>query len=91
MYRGSSIDLNSCLNITRPQFVVSTDPNAHPAPQQPLRPGQPQIGPRPHVQPAPGQLPAAGFRPAANRSVEEYYEFTQSDCTHTGVDLLCVL
>ncbi|KAH8112662.1 exonuclease II [Phellopilus nigrolimitatus] len=68
MYRGSTVDFNACLNLTRPQFIVSTNPNAPPA-QQNIGPRQQQqrIGSYPAVQPAPGQAPAAGFHPATSR------------------------
>ena len=71
MYRGSSVEFNSCLNLTRQQFIVSTNPNAHASQQDtsPMRPRQqqPRIGPYPSVQPARGQLPVAGFHPAPGR------------------------
>lgn len=64
MYRGSTVEFNSCLNLTRQQFVVSTNPDA--PPQGPIsRPPQPRIGAFPAIQPSNGQLPAAGFHPSA--------------------------
>ncbi|KAL5525520.1 hypothetical protein ACEPAG_6856 [Sanghuangporus baumii] len=71
-YRGSSVEFNTCLNLTRQQFIVSTNPNAHSTQHQNstmMRPRQqqPRIGPYPAVQPPPGQVPAAGFHPAPTR------------------------
>ncbi|EJD04658.1 uncharacterized protein FOMMEDRAFT_83761 [Fomitiporia mediterranea MF3/22] len=72
LYRGSTVEFNTCLNLTRQQFIVSTNPNAHAAQQQKpafyqQRGEQPRIGPYPAVQPPRGQAPAAGFHPAPNR------------------------
>ncbi|KAI0833606.1 exonuclease II [Trametes gibbosa] len=62
-YRGSTVEFSTCLNLTNPQFVASTNPQA--STQQQLKsPFKPRFGPHPSVRPAPGQLPAAGFRPA---------------------------
>ncbi|KAI0367978.1 hypothetical protein BV20DRAFT_949035 [Pilatotrama ljubarskyi] len=62
-YRGSTVEFWSCLNLTNPQFVASTNPKA-PTQQQPKAPFKPRFGPHPSVRPAPGQYPAGGFRPA---------------------------
>lgn len=62
MYRGSTIEFNSCLNLTRPQFVASTKPVVPAQPSQ-----QPRIGPLPAIQAAPNHAPAWGFRPASQR------------------------
>jgi len=62
-YRGSTVDFNSCLNLTNPQFVASTNPKA-PTATAPNSPFKPRAGPYPAVRPAPGQSPASGFRPA---------------------------
>ncbi|KAG6873483.1 hypothetical protein C0995_015186 [Termitomyces sp. Mi166 len=62
MYRGSTVDFNTCLNLTDPQFVASTHPKAPPPP--PKEPFNPRFGPYPAVRPTPGQPAAAGFRPA---------------------------
>lgn len=62
-YRGSTVEFSSCLNLTNPQFVASTNPQA-PTQQQPQSPFKPRFGPHPSVRPPPGQQPAAGFRPA---------------------------
>ncbi|KAG6827914.1 hypothetical protein H0H92_009983 [Tricholoma furcatifolium] len=64
MYRGSTVDFNTCLNLTNPQFVTSTNPKAPPPP--PNAPFKPQFGPHPVVRPRPGQAAAGGFRPAPN-------------------------
>ncbi|GLB40750.1 putative multifunctional protein that exhibits several independent functions at different levels of the cellular processes [Lyophyllum shimeji] len=61
-YRGSTVEFNTCLNLTNPQFVTSTNPKAPPPPQNP--PFKPRFGPHPVVRPAPGQAAASGFRPA---------------------------
>ncbi|KAF5374511.1 hypothetical protein D9615_009091 [Tricholomella constricta] len=61
-YRGSTVEFNTCLNLTNPQFVTSTNPKAPPPPQNPAF--RPRFGPHPAVRPAPGQAPASGFRPA---------------------------
>ncbi|KAL1753974.1 exonuclease II [Schizophyllum commune] len=66
-YRGSTVEFNTCLNLSNPQFVASTNPKT---PAAPVRTGptfKPQIGPRPAIQPGAGQQPAAGFRPAPHR------------------------
>ncbi|KAG6832740.1 hypothetical protein H0H87_000589 [Tephrocybe sp. NHM501043] len=62
MYRGSTVEFNTCLNLTNPQFVTSTNPKAPPPP--PNAAFKPQFGPRPAVRPAPGQPAASGFHPA---------------------------
>lgn len=62
-YRGSSVEFNTCLNLTNPQFVTSTNPTA-PPPQRNNAPFNPRFGPHPRVQPAPGQQAAAGFHAA---------------------------
>ena len=67
-YRGSTVEFNSCLNLTNPQFVASTNPQA-PTTSVPDSPFKPRSGPYPVVQPAPGQSPASGFRPAYGRYV----------------------
>ncbi|KIK92027.1 hypothetical protein PAXRUDRAFT_148190 [Paxillus rubicundulus Ve08.2h10] len=62
-YRGSSVQLTSCLNLSSPQFIASTHPKSAP----PLRPNvlsKPRTGPHPAIRPPPGQSAAAGFRPA---------------------------
>jgi len=61
-YRGSSCAFNACLNLTQPQFVMSTRPGKTPAtsPSQP----QPRIGPQPAITPRSGYHGASGFRPA---------------------------
>ncbi|KAH9481103.1 5'-3' exoribonuclease 1 [Psilocybe cubensis] len=62
-YRGSTVEFNTCLNLTNPQFVTSTNPKAPP----PIRnqvPFKPRFGPHPAINPAPGHTPASGFRPA---------------------------
>ncbi|TFK65107.1 hypothetical protein BDN72DRAFT_773795 [Pluteus cervinus] len=64
-YRGSTVEFNTCLNLTYKQYVRSTKPDA---PAQALNMHaasfRPRNGPRPDVQPAPGQAPVAGFRQA---------------------------
>ncbi|KDQ53175.1 hypothetical protein JAAARDRAFT_137669 [Jaapia argillacea MUCL 33604] len=62
-YRGSSVEFNTCLNLTNPQYIASTKPKAA-APPSPPMPFKPRIGPYPAVRPPSGQAPAAGFRPA---------------------------
>ncbi|KIJ95022.1 hypothetical protein K443DRAFT_109499 [Laccaria amethystina LaAM-08-1] len=62
-YRGSTVEFNTCLNLSNPQFVTSTNPKA-PPPVRSEAPFKPRYGSRPEVNPAPGQAPAAGFRPA---------------------------
>jgi len=61
-YRGYTVDFNTCLNLTNPQFVMSVNPKA-PAPP-PNAAFKPRFGPYPAIQPAPGQQAASGFRPA---------------------------
>ncbi|EMD33893.1 hypothetical protein CERSUDRAFT_55746 [Gelatoporia subvermispora B] len=60
-YRGATVEFTSCLNLTNPQFIASTNPQ-NPTAQQPRTPFKPRIGPRPAVQPPPGQRAAPGFR-----------------------------
>jgi hypothetical protein len=67
-YRGSTVEFNTCLNLSDPQFVASTKPNA-PAQPSPTSPFRPRLGPRPAVQPPAGQLAASGFRPARPKYV----------------------
>ncbi|KAI0707261.1 exonuclease II [Earliella scabrosa] len=61
-YRGSTVEFWSCLNLTNPQFLASTNPKA-PTQQQPKAPFRPRFGPHPSIQPGPGMQPVAGFRP----------------------------
>ncbi|KAA1477178.1 hypothetical protein DENSPDRAFT_786203 [Dentipellis sp. KUC8613] len=61
-YRGSTVEFNTCLNLTQPQFITSVNPKA--PPQAPLPPFNPRTGPYPAIRPAPGQQAASGFRPA---------------------------
>ncbi|KAK7466207.1 exonuclease II Exo2 [Stygiomarasmius scandens] len=63
-YRGCTVEFNTCLNLSYPQFVTSTNPDAPPAPPTNTSPFKPKFGPYPLVNPAPGQAPAAGFRSA---------------------------
>ncbi|KAG7451466.1 uncharacterized protein BT62DRAFT_883045 [Guyanagaster necrorhizus] len=60
-YRGLTVDFNSCLNLTNPQFVTPTNPKAPSAITTPLKP---RFGPRPTIPPAQGQPSASAFRPA---------------------------
>jgi len=62
-YRGSTVEFNTCLNLSNPQFVSSTNPKA-PPPVRNEVPFKPRFGPHPAINPAPGQQSAAGFRPA---------------------------
>ncbi|CAA7269491.1 unnamed protein product [Cyclocybe aegerita] len=62
-YRGSTVEFNTCLNLTNPQFVTSTNPKA-PPPVRNNVPFNPRFGPHPIIPPAPAQQPAAGFRSA---------------------------
>ncbi|KAH8101020.1 exonuclease II [Cristinia sonorae] len=62
-YRGSTVEFTSCLNLTNPQFIASTNPKA-PTQQKPSVPFNPRFGPHPAIQPPPGQQAASGFRPA---------------------------
>ncbi|KAK7682624.1 hypothetical protein QCA50_014424 [Cerrena zonata] len=62
-YRGSTVEFTSCLNLSNPQFIASTNPTS-PTQQKPTSPFQPRFGPHPTIKPAPGQAPASGFRPA---------------------------
>ncbi|KAF8896029.1 exonuclease II [Infundibulicybe gibba] len=61
-YRGSTVEFNTCLNLSNPQFVTSTNPKAPPPPANP--PFHPRFGPHPTIGPAAGQPAASGFRPA---------------------------
>lgn len=44
-YRGSTVEFTSCLNLTKPQFIASTNPNS-PTVQRPSQPFRPRIGPQ---------------------------------------------
>ncbi|KAJ7767544.1 exonuclease II [Mycena olivaceomarginata] len=59
-YRGSTVEFNTCLNLTNPQFVTSTNPKA-PASNKAAPPPRQRFGPP--SGPAQGQGQAAGFRP----------------------------
>ncbi|EDR05444.1 uncharacterized protein LACBIDRAFT_303162 [Laccaria bicolor S238N-H82] len=61
--RGSTVEFNTCLNLSNPQFITSTNPKALPPVRNEV-PFEPRHGPRPKINPAPGQAPAAGLRPA---------------------------
>lgn len=63
-YRGSTVEFNSCLNLSHPQFIASTSPGST-YPPRPSVPFKPRIGPYPAIQPAPGHQAVAGFRSAA--------------------------
>jgi Xrn1 SH3-like domain len=66
-YRGSTVEFNTCLNLTTPQFVTSTNPKVQPAyPVSPPNPPffKPRFGPQPAIRPPPGKAAASGFRPA---------------------------
>ncbi|CAL1717076.1 unnamed protein product [Somion occarium] len=62
-YRGSTVEFTSCLNLSDPQFIASTNPKS-PTQQKPTSPFKPRFGPHPVIQPARGQTAASGFRPA---------------------------
>ncbi|KAF5378954.1 hypothetical protein D9757_008738 [Collybiopsis confluens] len=66
-YRGSTVEFSSCLNLSDPQFVTSTNPKEQkpPLPINHAAPFKPRFGPHPQVQPVPGHAPASGFRPAS--------------------------
>lgn len=57
------MEFDSCLNLTNPQFVTSTNPKA-PRPIRNNGPFNPRFGPHPAIRPPPGQDAASGFRPA---------------------------
>lgn len=63
-YRGSTVEFNSCLNLSNPQFIASTSPNST-YPSRPNVPFKPRSGPYPAIQPAPGHQAVAGFRSAS--------------------------
>ncbi|KAL4264437.1 5'-3' exoribonuclease 1 [Pleurotus pulmonarius] len=62
-YRGATVEFNTCLNLSNPQYVTSTNPQA-PPPVNNNPPFKPRSGPYPHIRPGIGQTPASGFRPA---------------------------
>jgi hypothetical protein len=62
-YRGSTVEFNTCLNLSNPQFVTSTNPKAPPTVHN-NTPFKPRFGQHPAITPAPGQVAASGFRPA---------------------------
>ncbi|KAH0832839.1 exonuclease II [Lanmaoa asiatica] len=67
-YRGSTVQFNSCLNLSNPQFIASTHPTSAPPPRLNV-PFKPRAGPYPAIRPAHGQPAVAGFRPAPQRHV----------------------
>ena len=71
-YRGSTVEFSSCLNLSNPQFLASTNPKS-PTVQKPSAPFNPQFGPHPTIKPGLGMQPAAGFRPAASTYVTACY------------------
>jgi len=62
-YRGSTVDFNTCLNLTNPQFVTSTNPKAPPTVHN-NTPFKPRFGQHPAITLPPGQIAPSGFRPA---------------------------
>jgi hypothetical protein len=65
-YRGCTVEFTSCLNLSNPQYITSSNPNAQK--QQEEQSQQPRfkplIGPYPAIQAPVGQQGASGFRPA---------------------------
>ncbi|KAI0091131.1 exonuclease II [Irpex rosettiformis] len=61
-YRGSTVEFTSCLNLSNPQYIASSNTNT--AKQQDNSPFRPRSGPYPAIQPPTGQQGASGFRPA---------------------------
>jgi 5'-3' exoribonuclease 1 len=76
-YRGSTVEFDSCLNLTNPQFVASINPKA-PATSTPATPFKLWSGPYPAVRPAPGQIGASGFRPPPAKSAVSSFNFLSS-------------
>ncbi|KAI0028225.1 hypothetical protein K488DRAFT_89959 [Vararia minispora EC-137] len=64
-YRGSTVEFNTCLNLSNPQFVMSVNPKAPPPPPNPTF--KPRIGPQPAIQLQAGHQAASGFRAAPQR------------------------
>lgn len=72
------MEFNTCLNLTNPQFVTSTNPKAPSA--TPTNPSfNPRFGPHPAVRPPPGQAAVSGFRPAKFVSLSLCWWFSFSD------------
>ncbi|ETW83387.1 hypothetical protein HETIRDRAFT_444676 [Heterobasidion irregulare TC 32-1] len=63
-YRGSTVEFNTCLNLTNPQFITSVNPKA-PPPADVHSSFAPRPGPHSVPRPAPGQQSNGGFRPPA--------------------------
>lgn len=59
-YRGSVCAFNACLNLTHPQYIVSTR-----ADRKPSLPPNASLAPYTVIKPGAGTVPASGFRPAA--------------------------
>ncbi|KAF9037608.1 exonuclease II [Panaeolus papilionaceus] len=74
-YRGSTVEFNTCLNLSNPQFVTSTNPKA-PPPVRDNVPFNPRFGPHPVIQPKSGQQAAAGFRPAPHSNHQNIHIMT---------------
>ena len=57
-----TVEFDSCLNLSNPQFITSTNPKAPPPPPV-STPLKLRSGSYPQVQPGPSQRTAWGFRP----------------------------
>ncbi|KAJ4480064.1 exonuclease II [Lentinula aciculospora] len=85
-YRGLPVEFDSCLNLSDPQFVTSTNPKDQkpPPPVNHAAPFKPRSGSYPLVKPSPGQLPAAGFRPAqAGQQTQLQPQVHSNSSSHT--------
>ncbi|KAJ7868462.1 exonuclease II [Mycena leptocephala] len=60
-YRGSTVEFNTCLNLTNPQFVTSTNPKANKAPPPRQRFAPPAQSQVPGFRPAPAGYGRGGF------------------------------
>jgi hypothetical protein len=69
-YRGSTVEFNSCLNLTNPQFVASTNPRKAPPTRSPL--SKTRSGSYAPIKPPAGLRGLEGFRPTDARSVFIY-------------------
>ncbi|KAG7094057.1 hypothetical protein E1B28_007676 [Marasmius oreades] len=63
-YRGSTVDFSTCLNLSNPQFITSTNSKAPPPPPNTNSAFKPRIGPQPNFLPPQGQQSGSGWRSA---------------------------
>ncbi|KAF9470744.1 hypothetical protein BDN70DRAFT_845719 [Pholiota conissans] len=71
-YRGSTVEFNTCLNLSDPQFIFSTKPKTSPHPRNEVPLFRPQYGARTAIQTVVGQAPVARLRAATQPNPSAY-------------------